>query len=87
MSWSYSLSKKAQRQFGELPGDVQVEIVEALERFLENPSASDVKKIKTAKPPFWRLRTGKWRIFMDKDKKQLKILVIEIVRRTDTTYS
>lgn len=86
MSWTYSFSKKAQRQFVELPSDVQVEIVEVLDKYLENPNACDVKKIKTAKPPFWRLRTGKWRIFMDKDKKHLRILVIEIVRRTDTTY-
>ena len=87
MSWTYSFSRRAQRQFEELPGNVQTEIVDALDKYLENPSASDVKKIKTAKPPYWRLRTGKWRIFMDKDKKQLRILVIEIVRRTDTTYS
>ena len=87
MSWSYSFSKKAQRQFQDLQDDTQLEIVAALDRYLENPSASDVKKIKTAKPPYWRIRVGKWRIFMDKDKKQLKILVIEIVRRTDTTYS
>jgi mRNA-degrading endonuclease RelE of RelBE toxin-antitoxin system len=51
----------------------------------DDPFSGDVVRLK-AQPTAWRRRVGDYRIFFDIDPGQLVIDVVEIRRRTSTTY-
>lgn len=85
-SWSIRYSPRATRDIDSLPQAVRVEIFAALERLLEEPPQGDLKKLK-AQNGIWRLRVGKWRVLFTREKAERSILLLRVVRRSDTTYS
>lgn len=50
-----------------------------------NPLAGDIKRLKNERTAF-RRRVGDWRIFFDVHPEQHLVEVVEIQRRTTTTY-
>lgn len=50
-----------------------------------DPMAGDVVRLTAARSSY-RRRVGHWRIFFDIDRDQLRVSVVDIERRTTTTY-
>lgn len=84
-SWTVELTSKASRQLVKIDSETQQRILEHLTTLASDPSGLDVKKLK-ARDNLWRLRVGRYRVFFQREKPRLVILVVEIVRRSDTTY-
>ncbi len=85
-SWSVDYSSRAVRDIDSLPQKVRADIFTAIERLLEEPPQGDLKELK-AQNGIWRLRVGKWRVVFTREKGEKLILVLRVVRRSDTTYS
>ena len=51
----------------------------------DNPFVGDVARLKS-QPAAWRRRVGNYRIFFDVFPEELRIDIVEISRRTSTTY-
>jgi mRNA-degrading endonuclease RelE of RelBE toxin-antitoxin system len=52
--------------------------VEALDRFVEDPFAADIRKLDSVE---WRLRVGDWRVRFAFDEQQRLILVLRVLPR------
>ncbi|HWX41183.1 MAG TPA: type II toxin-antitoxin system RelE/ParE family toxin [Blastocatellia bacterium] len=85
MRWHLRIANRARKVLGRLPGKDQQRILAALGAMCDDPFSGDVVRLK-AQPTAWRRRVGDYRIFFDIDPGQLVIDVVEIRRRTSTTY-
>jgi mRNA interferase RelE/StbE len=72
------LSKSSEKQLYKLDKNIQVRIINALERIRIRPYPH-VKKLVSC--PYFRLRVSKYRIILDIAKNKLLIYVIEIGHR------
>ncbi len=84
-SWAVELTSRASRQLVKIDPETQQRILEHLTMLARDPSGLDIKKLK-ARDNLWRLRVGRYRVFFHREKQRFLILVVEIVRRSDTTY-
>ncbi|MBI2676751.1 MAG: type II toxin-antitoxin system RelE/ParE family toxin [Candidatus Yanofskybacteria bacterium] len=82
--WSVVVRKSAEKQLDRLSKSAQVKIILALETFKSNPFSGDIANLKDS---IWRRRVGSYRITFELIKFRRIIYVIEIKRRTTTTYS
>ena len=71
-------SDKAKKQFEKLDMPVQERIVKALERIRIRPEAYVTKLIGD---PGYKFRVGNYRLIIDIDKGQLRILVLKVGHR------
>jgi mRNA-degrading endonuclease RelE of RelBE toxin-antitoxin system len=58
----------------------------ALDEMAVDPTAGDVLKLKGEERASYRRRVGHWRIFFDLEHDVLIVSVVDIERRTTTTY-
>lgn len=77
--------KKARKQLGKLDKSTQRNIRDKLKLLAADSPLCDVKKIQTEQN-LYRLRVGPYRVFFERESQILRILVLEITRRTSTTY-
>lgn len=84
--WTIEFLRRAEKDYENLDKANQQRIITQLRLLAENSPNCDVKKLKVS-PGVWRLRVGRYRVFFEKEQQLLKILVIKIARRSDTTYS
>jgi mRNA-degrading endonuclease RelE of RelBE toxin-antitoxin system len=85
MTWTIHIAKGAQKRLANAPVKSRRLILSALEEMQENPLSGDVKRL-TSERSTWRRRVGAYRIFFDIDPGRRHIDVLDIVRRTFTTY-
>ena len=78
MMYSIFFSNVALRQFNKLPNDIQDRIIGSLERMKIRPHAY-VKKL--VGNPYFRLRVGDYRIIVNIQGNDLRILVVEVGHR------
>ena len=85
MPWQLRVANRAAKNLARLPAKDQRMILAALEEMREVPFSGDIARLK---PPHtgWRRRVGNYRLFFDVHSDLLIIDVIEIARRTSTTY-
>lgn len=83
--WTWTFSKKARKDFQALDKKLQKKVRHSLDQLAQQSSGCDVGKMK-GEDNLWRLKIGNWRILFTKEHEILRVLVIEIVRRTTTTY-
>jgi mRNA-degrading endonuclease RelE of RelBE toxin-antitoxin system len=83
MNWTLLVTKPARKALEKLPNSDQLRIEHALDELENNPFSGDIKHLQ---PSGWRRRVGNYRIFYDLLIAEKKIVVIEISRRTSTTY-
>lgn len=76
--YSIEFTKLAEKQLSKLEKNVQERIISALERIRIRPEAH-IKKLVGV--PYFRLRTGDYRIILDIKEDKLIIYVIEIGHR------
>jgi mRNA-degrading endonuclease RelE of RelBE toxin-antitoxin system len=85
MRWRLRIANRAQKGLGKLPAKDQQRIVAVLEAMCDDPFGGDITRLKT-QPAAWRRRVGDYRILFDIDADHLTVDVLEIRRRTSTTY-
>jgi len=86
VTWTIRIAKRAERQLAKAPAKSRRLLVAALEELQQNPFSGDIKRLKSERSA-WRLRVGAYRIFFDAFPERQHIDVLEIARRTSTTYS
>jgi mRNA interferase RelE/StbE len=83
--WTWTFSKQASKDFKVLDKKLQKKIRKSLDQLVQQSPSCDVCKLK-GEDNLWRLKLGNWRILFTKEHEVFRVLVIEIVRRTTTTY-
>jgi mRNA interferase RelE/StbE len=76
--WSYAVTPPARRDLRRLDPPVRQRIVDALDRFVADPFAADIRKLSALE---WRLRVGDWRVRFSFDDEQRVIIVLRVLPR------
>ena len=76
--WSYAVTPQARRDLRRLDPPVRRRVAEALDRFVGDPFAADIRKLDAAE---WRLRVGDWRVRFTFDEEQRLIVVLRVLPR------
>jgi mRNA interferase RelE/StbE len=84
MSWAVVVGNRARKNLKRIPAADQGRILAALEDMGSDPLSGDV--VKLAGQDAFRRRVGNYRIIFRIDFKTLVVGVLDIVRRTTTTY-
>jgi mRNA interferase RelE/StbE len=77
--WSYVVTPPARRDLRRLDPPVKRRIVAALDRFVTDPHAGDIRKLSIG--PEWRLRVGEWRVRFEFDDDALLVVVTRALPR------
>lgn len=85
MTWTVHVAKPAQKELGKAPAKSQRLLRAALEEMQQNPLTGDIKRL-TNERSAWRRRVGAYRIFFDVYPERQHIDVVDISRRTSSTY-
>ena len=85
MIWDLIITAKAERVLEKLDTKDQRIIVATLTTMREDPFRGNIKRLHNERADF-RRRVGNYRIFFDADPILFKVDVIDIARRTSTTY-
>jgi mRNA interferase RelE/StbE len=76
--WSYAVTPPARRDLRRLDPPVLRRIVDALDRFVADPFAADIRKLSSGD---WRLRVGEWRVRFTFDAERQVIVVLRVLPR------
>ena len=85
MTWTIHIAKPAQKELVRAPAKSQRLLRVALEEMQQNPFRGDIVRL-TSERATWRRRVGAYRIFFDVHPEHQHIDVVDIARRTSTTY-
>jgi mRNA-degrading endonuclease RelE of RelBE toxin-antitoxin system len=85
MTWTIHIAKRAEKQLAKTPAKIRRLLLAALQEMQENPFSGDISRL-TSQPSTWRRRVGAYRIFFDVYPDRHHIDVLDIARRTSTTY-
>lgn len=85
MRWTLHVAKRAQKTLAKVPAKSRRLILAALEDMQQNPFSGDIARL-TSERSAWRRRVGAYRIFFDVYPDQQHVDVVDIARRTSTTY-
>ena len=85
MTWTLILANRARKEFARAPAKSQRLLRTALEEMTKNPFSGDIIRL-TAERATWRRRVGSYRLFFDVDPGQRRVDIVDIARRTSTTY-
>ena len=85
MAWTLLVARRAEKQLRGFPARDQERVVAALQAMKQDPFSGDIVRLRS-QPTAWRRRVGNYRIFFDVYPNQVLIEVLEIRRRTSTTY-
>lgn len=86
MTWTLHVAKGAEKQLAKAPAKSRRLLLAALVEMQQNPFSGDIQRL-TSERSTWRRRVGAYRIFFDVYPDRHHIDVLEIARRTSTTYS
>jgi mRNA interferase RelE/StbE len=76
--WSYELTPPARRDLRRLDPPVQRRVLAALDRFVADPFAADIRRLNRIE---WRLRVGDWRARFSFDDERRVIVVLHVLPR------
>jgi mRNA-degrading endonuclease RelE of RelBE toxin-antitoxin system len=85
MTWTIHIAKRAEKQLAKAPAKSKRLLLAALQEMQENPFSGDISRL-TAQRSTWRRRVGAYRIFFDVYPDRYHVDVLDIARRTSTTY-
>jgi mRNA-degrading endonuclease RelE of RelBE toxin-antitoxin system len=85
MTWTIHIAKRAEKQLAKAPAKSRRLLLAALAEMQQNPFGGGVSRL-TAERWTWRRRLGAYRIFFDLYPDRHHIDVLDIARRTSTTY-
>ncbi|MBI2942026.1 MAG: type II toxin-antitoxin system RelE/ParE family toxin [Chloroflexi bacterium] len=82
MAYRVAFSRRAERQFGDLPRQVQVRLRPRIDALAENPHPPGVHRLSEAESLF-RLRVGDYRIVYGIEEQALLVLVVKVGHRRE----
>lgn len=85
-TWTVHIAKRAEKGLAKAPAKSRRLLLDALEEMQQNPFSGDIKRLK-AENSTWRRRVGAYRIFFDAFPERRHVDILDIARRTSTTYS
>jgi len=85
MNWDVEIAKRAKKQIKIFPKKDANRTITFLEQIAENPYQGDIEKIEGEKN-IWRRRVGAYRVLYEIFPRQRFIHILNIQRRTSTTY-
>ena len=85
MSWTLRIAHRAEKSLAKSPAKDRMRLVAALGEMQDNPFAGDVVRLQ-GEENTWRRRVGSYRIIFEIDIKGLTVDVVDVARRTSTTY-
>jgi mRNA interferase RelE/StbE len=78
LDWSHEITPPARRDLKRLDPPVQRRILDALDRFVADPRAADIRKLDSVQ---WRLRVGDWRVRFSFDDERRVIAILRVLPR------
>lgn len=85
MTWILRVAKRAEKNLAKAPAKSQRLIRTALQEMAMNPFSGDIVRLHSERAT-WRRRVGSYRIFFDVYPDTLIVDVVDIDRRTSSTY-
>jgi len=85
MTWTLRVAKRAEKTLAKAPAKSQRLLLATLAEMQGNPFSGDLVRLKSQRST-WRRRVGSYRIFFDVYPDRQVIDVVDIERRTSTTY-
>jgi mRNA interferase RelE/StbE len=85
MSWTLRVARRAEKLLARSPAKDRARLVTAIAEMQDNPFVGDVVRLQ-GEDNTWRRRVGSYRILFEIDIKELTVDVLEVARRTSTTY-
>lgn len=85
MTWTVVVSKAARKALRAAPAADADRILDALKQMELSPFAGDLKYLRGTGGVL-RRRVGSWRILFMIDQAALRVEIIDVLRRTSTTY-
>ena len=85
MRWELRVARRARKALEQAPTNDRERLLVALQAMRDDPLSGDIARLKN-QPAAWRRRVGVWRIFFDLDPHLRVVDVVDIRRRTSTTY-
>jgi len=85
MAWIVQLARSAERTLDRAPARDRARLLSALSAMSQDPFSGDIARLQNL-PAAFRRRVGSWRIFYDVYPERQVVSVVDIVRRTSTTY-
>lgn len=85
MTWTLRVAARAAKNLAKAPAKSQRLIRAALEEMALNPFSGDIVRLHSERAT-WRRRVGSYRIFFDVYPDSQMVDVVDIDRRTSTTY-
>ena len=83
---SFKMSPVAERELDRVPKGDQEAIARRIQALEEEPRPHGVKKLKD-KGGLYRIRIGHWRVIYSIDAKTGAVLILNVLRRSEATYS
>ena len=84
MSWRWVLDRAAERDLRRLDQPTRRQVLTILDRFVENPSRTDVDIHKLqGTSDEWALRGGEWRVRFHYDRPNQTVVVLRVLPRKD----
>jgi mRNA interferase RelE/StbE len=77
-NWSHETTPPARRDLKRLDPPVQRRILDAIDRFVADPRAADIRKLDSVQ---WRLRVGDWRVRFSFDDERRVIVILRVLPR------
>jgi mRNA interferase RelE/StbE len=82
VTYRIELTRRAEKQFKDLPSTVQQRIKPKVDALSENPLPDGVSKLQGA-DDLYRIRVGDYRVIYQIQNKQLLVLVVKVAPRRD----
>lgn len=82
MSYTIEFSRKAERQFKDLPKSIQVKLAPKINALADNPRPRGAKKLE-GEDELYRIRVGDYRVIYQVQDKALIVLVVKIGDRKE----
>jgi mRNA-degrading endonuclease RelE of RelBE toxin-antitoxin system len=85
ITWTIQIARRAEKQLEKAPVKSRRLLLAALGEMQQNPFGGDIRRL-TSERSAWRRRVGAYRIFFDVDPDLHRVDVLDVARRTSTTY-
>ena len=77
------ITKVAEKQLKKLPNAEQSKIADKIQKLSSDPKPSGVKPLKGKLAPYYRIRSGNYRIIYAVEDEKLVVLVVKIAHRKE----
>jgi len=85
MPWKVEVVRSAEKALAKIPAQDQKRLITALKSTTNDPYGGDIARLQNQLGA-WRKRVGNSRILFDLYPDRLLVVIVEIKRRTSTTY-